>query len=66
MNESTQELRWRRARQCSSGNCVEIAHDGDHILLRDSKKPRTAPMVFTHDEWAAFTSGVRAGEFDFG
>jgi hypothetical protein len=66
MIESTQELRWRRARQCSGGNCVEIAHDGDHVLLRDSKNPQSSTMVFTGDEWAAFTAGVREGDFDFG
>ncbi len=66
MIKSTPELRWRKARPCNSGNCVEVANDGDRVLLRDSKNPQIAPMVFTRDEWAVFTAGVRAGDFDFG
>jgi uncharacterized protein DUF397 len=32
--------------------------------VRDSKN-RTGPLLgFTPTEWAAFTAGVRAGEFD--
>ena len=66
MIKSTPELRWRKARRCNAGSCVEIAQDGDHVLVRDSKNPQIAPMVFTRDEWAAFTAGVREGDFDFG
>lgn len=66
MIESSAELRWRRSTTCSAGNCVEVASDGDRILVRDSKNPQITPMVFTGDEWAVFTAGVRAGDFDFG
>ena len=66
MIKSTRELRWQTAKGCSGANCVEVANDGDRILLRDSKNPQIAPMVFTRDEWAVFTEGVRVGDFDFG
>jgi hypothetical protein len=66
MIKSTRELRWRTARRCSGANCVQIAQDGDRVLLRDSKNPQIAPMVFTRDEWAVFAAGVREGDFDFG
>ncbi len=65
MIKSTRELRWRRATNCSAGSCVEVAQDGEQILLRDSKNPQIAPMAFTKAEWVAFTSGVQAGDFDF-
>ncbi len=65
MIKSTRELRWRTAIECSAGSCVEVAQDGEQILLRDSKNPQIAPMVFSKAEWAAFTTGVQAGDFDF-
>jgi hypothetical protein len=45
--------------------CVEVADlaDGGR-LLRDSKLGAVSPVLaFTASEWAAFSAGVRAGEF---
>jgi hypothetical protein len=64
---------WRKS-SFSGGNggtCVEIAvipgskEGSDHVIaLRDSKKPEGPVLIFTPDEWAAFTAGVMDGEFD--
>lgn len=44
-------------------NCVEVAVVGEVVAVRDSKD-RTGPaLIFTAAEWAAFLSGVWAGEF---
>jgi hypothetical protein len=48
---------------CSGGECVEVAHAGGDILVRDSKNPGQAPLRFDRDEWDTFLEGVRAGEF---
>lgn len=56
---------WRRSQQCDSGSCVEAAVIGADIAVRDSKDPRGAVLRFTKDEWDAFVSGVRAGDFEF-
>ena len=46
-------------------NCVEVAgHDGT-VFVRDSKNPDGPGLTFNSAEWEAFTSGVRAAEFDF-
>lgn len=37
--------------------------DGN-VALRDSKEQNGPVLVFTPAEWAAFTAGVREGEFD--
>ncbi|MGH3803046.1 MAG: DUF397 domain-containing protein [Pseudonocardiaceae bacterium] len=59
--------RWTKSSRSGSGggNCVEVArlHDG-HRAVRDSKNPRGLALIFTPAEWAAFTAGVRGGEFD--
>lgn len=48
----------------SNGNCVEIAVDGDDILMRDSKNPDSGTLRFTRAEIDAFLRGAKAGEFD--
>lgn len=59
-------LVWRTSSYSSaSGNCVEIADlpDGGRAV-RDSKDPSGPVLRFTPAEWAAFTAGVRDGEFN--
>lgn len=54
---------WKRA--CGSpANCVEVAHDGTHVLVRDSKNPDGPILSFDATEWGAFVAGVKAGKFD--
>ncbi|MGH3766892.1 MAG: DUF397 domain-containing protein [Pseudonocardiaceae bacterium] len=33
------------------------------VAIRDSNDTTRPALVFTHGEWAAFTDGVRDGEF---
>ncbi len=58
---------WRKASYSNGngGNCVEVADlDGGARAVRDSKNPAGPALTFTASEWAAFTAGVRDGEFD--
>jgi hypothetical protein len=58
-------MKWRKSSYSSDdGNCVEVADLGAHRAVRDSKKPTGGHLTFPRDQWAAFTAGVRAGEFD--
>lgn len=59
-----QGLDWRRSSLCSSGACIEVAADGSSVYLRDSKALDGAVLRFTREEFAAFTAGVKGGEFD--
>ena len=34
------------------------------IAMRDGKNPDGPTLIFTPDEWRAFTAGVQDGEFD--
>jgi len=58
---------WRKASYSNGygGDCVEVADlDGDARAVRDSKDPAGPALTFTAAEWATFTTGVRAGQFD--
>lgn len=45
--------------------CVEVAYAADAVGVRDSKQHGAGPvLVFTPEEWRAFTEGVKSGEFD--
>jgi hypothetical protein len=56
---------WRRSRRCSSNACVEVARVDESYMIRDSKDPDGAVLVFTSAEWEAFAAGVTAGDFAF-
>ncbi|GAA2291297.1 hypothetical protein GCM10010149_43210 [Nonomuraea roseoviolacea subsp. roseoviolacea] len=62
----TTTLPWRKSRSCQgSSGCVEVAPLADgNVALRDSKTDDGPVLVFTPEEWDAFTAGVRGGEFD--
>ncbi len=65
-NRNLTGAQWRKSSYSNGngGNCVEVADLGTHRAVRDSKKPTGAALMFTAVAWAAFTSGVRAGDFD--
>ena len=54
---------WRKSSYTTSngGNCVEVAHRGSRVLVRDTKD-RTGPMLrFAPDAWCTFAERVKAG-----
>jgi hypothetical protein len=55
---------WRKSTRSSSNGCVEVAFLDGQIAVRDSKNRSGSVLLFTPQEWEAFTGGVRDGEFD--
>jgi hypothetical protein len=57
---------WRKSRYSGSGNaCVEVADlDAGGRAVRDSKDPAGPALTFPAAAWSAFTTAVRAGQFD--
>lgn len=55
---------WVKSSLCANGDCVEVAFDGEQVLVRESKNPSRPALRFEFDEWTAFLGGVRRGEFD--
>ena len=61
----TSTAAWITSRACNNSACVQVAHlAGGLVAIRDSKDMTKAPHIFDADEWAAFLTGVKAGEFD--
>lgn len=58
------EVAWRKASFCGGGECVEVGTQDGMVMLRDSKKASGAELRYSSEEWRAFVSGVKAGEFD--
>ena len=66
MIDRTVFTNWRKSRRSGGGdNCVEVAFAPDGTVgVRHSKIPDGPILVFTRDEWDAFTGGVHDGEFE--
>lgn len=56
---------WQRSSRCEGGACVEVAHEGGEVLVRDSKDPDGPVLRFDPAEWEAFIGGVDDGDFRF-
>jgi hypothetical protein len=58
---------WRKSSYSGNngGNCVEVAANLPGIVaIRDSKDPEGSTLVFATQDWHAFISGAKAGQFD--
>ncbi|MEV5646680.1 DUF397 domain-containing protein [Nocardia sp. NPDC052254] len=55
--------RWFKSSHSSAGSeCVEVAFlEGNMVGVRDSKNVNGPALVFTPDEWDAFTADVAGG-----
>ncbi|WP_433627195.1 DUF397 domain-containing protein [Nocardia sp. CA-120079] len=58
--------RWFKSnRSSASRDCVEVAFlSSDFVGVRDSKNPSGPALVFTPDQWDAFTTAVADGKFN--
>jgi len=62
INNSTEDLLWRKPERCASGNCFEVARADGQVLVRNSTRPDEI-LSFTVEEWEAFVAGVKEGDF---
>jgi hypothetical protein len=59
--------RWQKSSHSggNGGQCVEIAFNLPGVVaMRDSKDPAGPALLFTPEQWRAFLSDARNGEFD--
>ncbi len=54
---------WRKSSYSGNdgGNCVELASLPAAIAVRDSRDPHGPVLLFTIDDWQAFTAGLKSG-----
>lgn len=58
-------LRWLKSSASGGNGCVEVAHmPSGEVALRDSKDASKTAHRYTREEWAAFLTGAKNGEFD--
>ena len=57
-------LAWRKSSASESGNSIEVAISPEAVYLRDSRHPSGGMLKCLHEEWTAFLTGARNGEFD--
>ncbi len=62
-DESAGEPTWHAGRPCEAGNCVEIAAQGETIMVRSSVSPDLT-LTLTRAEWQEFLAGAKEGLFD--
>jgi hypothetical protein len=57
---------WFRSSRCQGNGCVEVRFvaGGGGVAVRDAKDRSQPALVFTAEEWTAFLTGARHGEFD--
>lgn len=59
-----EDVTWRKSRTCESSGCVEVARQGEFVLVRSTSNPHGAVSAFTTEEWSHFLAGAKLGDFD--
>lgn len=57
-------LEYRTASACNNGGCIEVAHAGDGVALRDSKDRGKPPLMISIEDWRVFLAEIRSGVYD--
>jgi hypothetical protein len=55
--------RWRQSSSCNGGSCVEVAHLGGAIAVRDSVDPDGVVLTCRERTWREFVADVKTGAF---
>ncbi|WP_030348065.1 DUF397 domain-containing protein [Streptomyces sp. NRRL S-1022] len=59
----SQAVRWQKSSYSGGGDgntCVEVAHLGTHISIRDSKAPARATLTFPAPAFVSFIEALKA------
>jgi Domain of unknown function (DUF397) len=64
-NPATQgDLRWKIARNCENGACVQVAASREMIIVGSTKNPGGPFLVCSRDDWQNLVSRIKNGAFD--
>lgn len=54
------KLKWRKARRSlGNGECVEVAPMAGRVIVRDSKMPAGAVVLYSAPEWRSFLAEIK-------
>lgn len=53
---------WHRSTYCANTHCVEVAADGDDILVRDGKDVSLSPLRVSKQAWHRFLDDIVTGK----
>jgi hypothetical protein len=54
-----QDSNWRKASFSNgSGDCVEVGHTANVVVVRDTKDRVGGTLTFTADAWRVFATGI--------
>lgn len=65
MVEAVDGMKWRRSTYCADTACVEVAENGDRILMRDSKDTSGPHLDFDRSDWQQFVDKITSGRVRF-
>ncbi|MFF0447688.1 DUF397 domain-containing protein [Streptomyces sp. NPDC004609] len=59
----TEPRAWHKSSFSAGENleCVEVARNGDGVMVRDSKRPQSSVLCFSLVKWSAFVDHARQG-----
>lgn len=58
------QVEFRKSSFCDASACLEVAINGDLVLVRLSQDPDGPLLRFSRTEWDTFVDGAKAGDFD--
>lgn len=61
-NMTNSTLGWRKSSFSVNGDCVEVALQGDSVLVRDSKNPDSGAISFPRSVWRDFIEVIKGSD----
>jgi Domain of unknown function (DUF397) len=58
-HDNEQALEWRKSTRSDSGGCLEVALDGETVLVRDSKRTDGPILSISPRAWAVLLAQLR-------
>ena len=53
------DMRWRKSSASNQSNCVEVACDGESVMIRDSKDSGGPALSVPTESWQRFVDFVK-------
>lgn len=58
------DLNWIVSSACDGGQCIQVARNGEFVVIGNNNSAGGLTSTFTVDEWQKFLIGAKLGDFD--